>query len=441
MSASKMGRIVYITAGGAGMYCGSCMRDNAVVLGMRDRGEDALLVPLYTPIRTDAEDGSIDEIFFGGINVWLQQKAPFLRWVPAALDHWLDSPKLLAKVATGKVEVDARKLGAMTLSMARGEHGRQRKEVRRLVRWLQREGRPDVLVLTNLLVGGSIPAIRRAFPQVPIVVTLQGDDVFLDALTEPWREKVLTELRKLAQQVDGFVAFNTPYQKRMGEMLAIPESKFYRTQLGVEEAHFSGVAEQRREDGRRPADPVLGYFARICPEKGFDLLVDAFVVLAQRPGMERLRLRVGGWLTPTDEAFFAEQLKRLEAAGLGERFDHVGSPDMASKRDFFAGIDVFCVPARFVEPKGIYAMEALACGVPIVGPDDGAFPELIEASGGGRLFPTGNMEVLVETLAELISDREEATRLGETGLAWIGREAGHTAMVESTLTVLKELTR
>ena len=153
--------IVYLTAGAAGMYCGSCMRDNALAAELTRRDIDVTLLPLYTPIRTDEEDVSTEQIFFGGINVYLQQKIPLFRHLPRFLDRWLDHPWIIRRLASRSVKVDASELGELTLSMVRGESGFQRKEVGKLVDWLKDYARPDLVVLTNLLIGGCVDAIKR----------------------------------------------------------------------------------------------------------------------------------------------------------------------------------------------------------------------------------------------------------------------------------------
>lgn len=418
------------------MYCGSCMRDNAVAAGLRRLGLDVALVPLYTPIRTDEEDVSIDQVFFGGINVYLQQKFPLFRWLPGFLDRWLDRPGLIRRATARAVNVNARELGALTLSMVRGEHGHQRKEVRRLVNWLRDEMKPDLICLTNLLIGGSIPAIRRELPGVPILVTLQGDDVFLDELTEPWRGKVMEEMKRLAASVDGFIVFNDFYRKRMAGLLEIPEEKFHRTALGVEEDQFAGIAEDRGNRPRGAGEPQrIGYFARLCPEKGFDVLVDAFLDIAGRPGLGEVELHCGGWLSEKDRSFYDAQVARIDAAGLRSRFHPAGSPDIEGKLAFFRELDVFSVPARFVEPKGIYVLEAMACGIPVVAPDHGAFPEMIAASGGGRLVPRGSVPALADALADLLADGESRRRLGEAGRRWVIDSCGREAMARTTAEV------
>src|SRR5947209_3003732 len=141
-------RITYITAGATGMYCGSCMRDNTLVAALARRGHDALLVPCYMPIRTDEEDVSVKRVFFGGLNVYLQQKWGLFRHTPWLLDRLLDAPSLLRWAGRLAGKTQAEDLGGLTVSMLRGEHGKQRKEVAKIAQWLAAEVRPQVVNLT-----------------------------------------------------------------------------------------------------------------------------------------------------------------------------------------------------------------------------------------------------------------------------------------------------
>src|SRR5437763_7308767 len=129
-------KIAYITAGAAGMYCGSCMHDNTLVAALCNLGHDALLVPTYTPIRTDEEDVSQKRIFFGGINVYLEQKLALFRHTPWFIDRLFNFPALLRWVSRFAFGTRAEDLGELTVSMLQGEHGRQSKEVDKLVTWL-----------------------------------------------------------------------------------------------------------------------------------------------------------------------------------------------------------------------------------------------------------------------------------------------------------------
>lgn len=411
------------------MYCGSCIRDNALVSGLEEMGWDVLLLPLYTPIRVDEEDHSMDQVFFGGINVYLQQKIPFFRYLPAFLDRWLDNPKLIRRVASRAMSVSAADLGEMTLSMVKGENGFQRKEVARLVHWLKEMVKPDLICLTNLLVGGCIPALKREL-NVPVLVTIQGDDVFLDELQSPWKEKVLVEMQSLAQMADGFLTFSAFYRDLMARKLNVEPEKFHLTPLGVHVEEFDPAA---RHNLNREDEHVIGYFARLSPEKGFDLLIDAFVELAS--ALPQARLKVAGWLAEKDQEFYAAQILKIHEAGLADRFEHVEAPDVAAKLKFFSEVDLFSVPTRFAEPKGLYVLEAMACGLPVVAPNHGPFPELIAASGGGTLFEAGEVKGLAAELIEMMKDPARRKSAGRAGRKWVEREGSRAKMAGETAKV------
>ena len=426
VSPKENSRIVYITAGAGGMYCGSCIRDNLLTGGLEDLGWDVTLLPLYTPIRVDEADHSVDQIFFGGINVYLQQKIPLFRHLPSFLDRWLDNPKLIRRVASRAVSVSAKELGSMTLSMVKGEHGYQKKEVARLVHWLKELAKPDLICLTNLLVGGSIPALKRELG-VPIFVTLQGDDVFLDELEEPWREQVLAEMKKLASEADGFITFSEFYRDHMCGVLDIPKEKFRIVPLGVDVEEFNTVHAAQKD---RKGNSRIGYFARLSPEKGFDIAVDSFLELAKRNN--DAELHVAGWLSEKDRKFYEEQIQKIEEAGLSGRFQHVEAPDLAGKLKFLSEIDIFSVPARFIEPKGIYVLEAMACGLPVGAPDRGAFPEMINASGAGALSRHGDPVDLADKLHDMIENPDRCREMGAAGRKWVEESNNQRLMAEAT---------
>src|SRR5262249_15570381 len=214
-------RIAYITAGAAGMFCGSCMHDNTLVSALVAAGHDALLVPTYTPIRTDEPDVSQKRVFFGGINVYLQQKLALFRHTPWAIDRLLDSRRLLRLVSRFAVKTQAEDLGELAISMLKGEHGHQRKEVSKLVRWLTTEVKPELINLTNVLLSGMVHELKQ-HARVPVLCTLQGDDIFLEALPEPYRAQALALVRGHCREVDGFIAASAYYAGFMADYLDLP---------------------------------------------------------------------------------------------------------------------------------------------------------------------------------------------------------------------------
>lgn len=424
-------KIAYVTAGAGGMFCGSCMHDNTLVRALCQLGEDAVLIPTYTPIRTDEHNESIDQVFFGGINVYLQQQLGLFRWLPRWLDRVLDRPGLIRWAVGRGVQVDAKQLGALAVSMLRGMQGRQRKEVRRLATWLATDLRPDCLVMSNMLIAGCVPEIKRRLA-IPVYVTLQGDDIFLGELVEPHRTQAIEQLRRLTPDIDGFLVNSRYYAEHMGRMLELPADRVHSIPLGLDTHDFEHW-RPRTEDV-----PTIGYLARLAPEKGLHNLIDAYLLLRERSPERRVRLRVAGWLGPQHRAYAEQQFERVRAAGWGDDLEHVGEVDRAGKLRFLGEIDILSVPTTYQEPKGLFVLEALAAGVPVVQPEHGAFPELLGDLAGGLLVRPNDATHLAETLESLLGDAARRRSLGEQGRAAVLARHDSLAMARATLAVLRK---
>ena len=428
-------RVAYIAAGAAGMICGSCLRDNALVTALQKLGCDAVLIPTYTPLRLDEEDVSLNQVFFGGINVFLQQKSALFRRLPRSLDRALDHPALLKRMAAGNLQIEARLVGDLALSMLRGIDGFQAKEVARLVDFLGNSVRPDLVNLTNVLIAGVVPAMKSRLG-VPVVATLQGDDAFLDQLEEPYRKKVVDKIREMVPLIDGFIVFSRAYGEEMSRMLHIPAGRIFRVPLGLNTDGFPATA------GRSATSrgvKRIGYLARVCPEKGFDVLVESFIRLKSREEMESVELHAAGWLGEAHRPFFEQQVDRIREAGLEKSFQYHGVLDRGLKLEFLRSLEVFCVPAQSREAKGLYVLEALASGVPVVEPNHGTFPELLERTGGGVLFTPGDRGELAAALAGLVDNPERRSRLAEEGHRRVHRDLTAARMAERTLEVYRRV--
>jgi glycosyltransferase involved in cell wall biosynthesis len=437
VSPSDLPKITYLTAGAAGMYCGSCMNDNTVARGLISLGVDVQLVPMYTPIRTDEDDVSGQQVFFGGINVFLQQRIPLFRFVPRALDRILDWPRLLQWATSRGIKTDPKQLGALTVSMLRGTRGSQRKEVHRLCSFLADHGPPDVLVLTNALVAGCVPELKSKL-QCPVLVTLQGDDIFLDSLPEPYQSQAFAEIRRLADEIDGFLTHSRYYADYMADYLDLSARKFHQVLLGIDVRDFAGP--EWNPSATKPPRPLnIGYLARIAPEKGLHNLVDAFLQLKQMPAAENTRLTIAGWLGEHNRPYADQQLEKLRNAGVERSVELFTSIDRTQKLQILQQIDILSVPTAYREPKGIYVLEALAAGVPVVEPAHGAFPELLQATGGGRLVPPEDPQQLAMTLHQLIVNDQERFQLATTGRAAVHQQRNAAAMARSLLDVIDRL--
>ncbi len=404
---------VFLTAGAAGMYCGSCLHDNALARALRDRGADCVLQPVYTPIRADGPSVATDRVFFGGIHIYLLQQMPWLRWVPAPLRRSLDWPPLIRLATRRAGSTDAAKLGRLAVSMLKGSDGNQSEEVGRLVDWLADQMQPDAIVLSNLLIGGALPEIRRRLPQTKLLVILQGDDIFLDHLPDDDREQCVSLCRQLVKTIDHVIVNSRFYADKMGTMFAIPPEKMVITPLSIDTKPFQSHAPP--PVGEEDDHFRLGYLARIAPEKGFHRLVDAFVQLAGKPDHQNLSLHAAGWLGEANRPYLDQQLKKIESARLSDRFIYHGSPDLDHKVEFLRSLDLLSVPTDYQDPKGLFVLEALAAGVPVIQPDHGAFGELIEATGGGVVVPPGDVRALAEEIERLKADSNRRRRLADTG--------------------------
>ncbi len=401
-------QISYLTAGAAGMFCGSCLHDNALAKSLMRLGHDVILLPTYTPILTDETSVSSDRLFFGGLNVYLQQVSPIFRWIPKWMDQFLSSPRLVNWIASRAMGTSAKQLGALTVSMLQGSDGRQRKEVSRLCDWLVTQ-HPDVAIFSNLLIAGCIREVKARIG-CPVVVMLQGDDIFYEGLIEPYRSEALKLLKQLARDVDLFIVHSEFYGLRMQQLLEFPRERWQVNPLSIEPTDFLNRQPPQANNGR---PPTVGYLARLAPEKGLHQLVDAFIELRGR--LPQARLAIAGWLGKQHESYWQEQQQKLANAGLGEAYTYHGSVDRNGKLSFLDGIDVLCVPTTYQEPKGLFVLESLAAGVPVVQPAHGAFPELITRLGGGHLYTAGNQPALVERLQAVLSDLPAAKQLGQTG--------------------------
>ena len=404
-------KIVFLTAGAAGMFCGSCMHDNAIAKELIASGNECLLQPIYTPIRTDGLSIAADRIFFGGIHVYAMQKFPWMKALPTPLRRLIDSPWLLRIVTRKASATDPNLLGDLTVSMLQGTHGRQASEVERLTDWIAREIQPDAIVLSNLLIGGFLPAIRSALPNAKIAVMLQGDDIFLEHLPQPQQTQAIKLCRSLVRHVDHFISNSQFYSNKMGELLAIDRIKRHEIPLSIDTSPFAntdtaGLQHTNRFD--------LGYMARITPDKGLHQLVDAFVSTSDQCDTH---LHVAGWLGDSYRGYFDDQKAKIEKHGLNDRFTHHGSPSLEEKIAFLSKLDLLCVPTEYEEPKGLFVLEALAAGTPVLQPDHGAFGELIESTGGGKTFTPGDHEQLSEVLRELTLAPNQLRKFAETGRA------------------------
>jgi glycosyltransferase involved in cell wall biosynthesis len=405
-------KLLVLTAGAADMYCGSCLRDNALAAALMARGHDVVLMPIYTPTTTDEANVSQSRVFFGGISVYLEQNVPLFRHTPAVFDRIWDSTAVLKMASKRQIRIDPTFLGEMTVSMLKGADGHQRKEVDKLVRYLKNESKFDLVSLPFALLIGLAKPLKEALG-CPIVCTLQGEDLFLDQLHEPWKAQARALIRQAVPHVDHFIAVSDYYATFMAQYIGIPPERISVVPIGI------NTDGHNKAELRTTPPYTVGFFARIAPEKGLHVLCDAYHRLRHRPGVPDTRLVAGGYLLEEHREYLTGCQRRMRDWGLDGHFTYAGAPDREGKIALLRSFDVFSVPTTYADPKGLFLIEAMANGLPVVQPRHGAFPEIIGRTGGGLLVPSEDPESLADALQSLLEDRQRAAALGAAGAAGV----------------------
>jgi glycosyltransferase involved in cell wall biosynthesis len=428
-------KILSITAGAAGMYCGSCSRDNAQAVELLARGHRVTLLPLYTPTNPDETNVSEKRVLFGGISIYLQQYASIFRRTPRFLDRVWDSPWIINAFASRSLSTDPKLLGDLTISMLEGDKGILRKEFDKLLEWIADESSPDIVNLPNSLLIGLAAPLRKALKR-PICCTLQGEDLFLDGLIEPYRSRALELIRRQVSDVDIFLSVSDGYVARMAGMLRIPPLRITVVPLGI---NLDGYA-MRPAPSRDAGTPFrVGYFARVAPEKGLHLLAEAYRLLRQKADGFPMRLEAAGYMAPAQAGYLEQITRTLEKAGLGHEFTYHGTVDRAGKLTYLQTLDVLSVPATYDEPKGVFLLEAMGEGVPVVQPRRGAFTEIVEKTGGGVLVTPDDPSALADALHALWKDPARAERLGRSGFDGVREHYSIQGSTDRLLAVYESL--
>jgi len=318
--------------------------------------------------------------------------------------------------------------------MLRGEDGNQARELTQLIDWLQTQHHPEVICLSNALLLGMARRLRSDL-NAAVICSLQGEDAFLDSLPPPFREQCWATLKERAAEVDLFIAPSRYFGDLMGKRLDLPPERVQVVYNGIS---LQGYGEGGKSAAINTKELTLGYFARMCREKGLDTLVDAYIALRQRDRVKNVRLRIGGGCGPADVPFVDGLREKLKSAGYLGEVDFCPNVDHAAKVEFLRSLSLLSVPARFGEAFGLYLIEAMAAGVPVVQPRTAAFPELIEATGGGVLCEHENPVSLAAAVENLFLNPAHLLALGQSGYKAVQEKFTADAMAAKTFRVFTD---
>ncbi len=400
-------RIIHIIPGSGGsFYCGNCLRDSKYVVALRKMGHEVVKVPMYLPLFSHDDLQEIP-VFYGAISIYLKQLYPIFEKAPAWFDNLLNSKPMLKFAAGMAGSTSAKGLSEMTISMLKGEHGRQHEELDRMIDWIKEHYPADIVHLSNALLSGLAPRIKERLG-VKVYCSLQDEDVWIDVMKPEFRQEAWDLMHENAKSIDRFIGVSQYFSELMKERISLTDEQIKTIYLGIDPTDYEyiPISEKPRN---------IGFISRMCAENGLDILVEAFISLKDRPGFQDVKLILTGGSTGEDKHYIGKLKKRISDCGLNDEVEFQANFEEEGRKEFFRKVSVLSVPVRIGEAFGLYLLESMASGVPVVQPALGAFPEIIRKSGGGETYEPNQPEILADSLAKLLPDTVRLSELSKAG--------------------------
>lgn len=402
-----MNIIQIIPGSGGSFYCGNCLRDSKYVDALRNLGHQVIKIPMYLPLFSDEHDIADIPIFYGAISTYLKQVYPVFRKAPGWVDILLNSKPMMKMAASMAGSTRAKGLEDMTISMLLGEQGEQKEELDKMVDWIVEHCKPDVIHISNALLLGLARRLKEK-TGVPVVCSLQDEDVWVDAMQPQFQKRIWDLMHERAEDVDALVAVSNYFADTMKERMNIKGEKVHTFYLGVDADDYPFIPVTNKPRN-------VGYISRMCHKDGFDIVVDAFIDLKKKDSYNDVKLIATGGLTGDDKKFLKDQKQKIKDAGLTNDFEIIEEFEGDARHEFFKKVSMVSVPVRVGEAFGMYLLESMASGVPVVQPSLGAFPEIVEISGGGVNYTPNSPEKLSETWGELLNNPKKLEKLSLDG--------------------------
>jgi glycosyltransferase involved in cell wall biosynthesis len=407
-------RIIHIIPGSGGsFYCGNCLRDSKFVVALRKMGHEVIKVPMYLPLFAHELDRNDSPVFYGAISIYLKQLYPIFEKAPKWFDHFLNSKPMLKMAAGMAGSTRAKGLSEMTISMLKGEHGHQHEELDRMIDWIKHHYPADIIHLSNALLSGLAPRLKEKLG-VTVLCSLQDEDVWIDVMKPEFRQEAWDLMHENARSIDRFISVSHFFSAFMKERIRVQDYKIKTIHLGIDPSDYEYIPISQKPRN-------IGFISRMCYENGLDILVDAFVLLKKKQGFEDVKLILTGGSTGDDKGYLSKIRKSIDQSGLRNQVEFQEDFESEGRKTFFSKVSVVSVPVRIGEAFGLYLLESMASGVPVVQPALGAFPEIIQKSGGGVVYEPNRPESLAESLAGLLSDPKQLAVISEAGYEGVQR--------------------
>ncbi|MBT3208698.1 MAG: glycosyltransferase family 4 protein [Bacteroidetes bacterium] len=403
-------KITYIVPGfGGKFYCGNCLRDSSVVKALNKNGHDAFTLPLYLPHSfEDFFKQNEVPVFFGAVNIYLKQNVKFLRGMPNWMYRFFNSPAILKFAAKKSGSTRAAGLEDMTISMLNGSEGFQSDELEELIDFLKHKEKPDIVHLSNALLMGLAARIKEEL-KIPVVCSLQDEDVWINAMRKNYIGKLWNLMTEKAKDIDMFFSASKYFAEKMQSFMKISDSKIKVVPLGVDSNNYT-VFEPKTNP------PTIGFLSRMNKSNGFEILIDAFIKLKQTSNFSDAKLKITGGKTADDDGFIKKQIRKLEKHKIENDIEFIEYTETKHLDIFFNTLSILSVPVIDGEAFGLYQLEALASGIPIVQPNLGAFKEIVEETKAGAVYSPNNSLALCKKWIEILSDENQLKTMSENGV-------------------------
>jgi len=426
-------KVVNIVPGfGGTFYCGNCLRDSAYVKSIKASGHEAITLPLYLPLTSKDYTPENDiPVFYGAVNIYLKQNFRILRGMPKWLHNFFNSPSILRYAAKKSGSTRATGLEEMTISMLQGADGFQKEELDELIYFLKHHEKPDVVHLSNALLLGLAKKIREEL-QIPVVCSLQDEDVWVDVMDEPYRSQVWKLMGEKALDIDALIAVSEFFADQMRKKMSIPEDKLHVVHIGVDPSKYTVKSPNLDV-------PTIGFLSRSNEENGFEILIDAFIKLKENPTFRNAKLKVTGGKTDDDNKFISKQIKKLRSKGFQNDIQFIEDFSTEGLSEFFEGLTLLSVPVLEGEAFGLYQLESLASGILIVQPALGAFPEVVETTGGGVVYQPNTSAALAQKLAEVLSSPDQIKQMSVNGRKSVEDKFNTSILIQKMIEVYESV--
>ncbi len=427
-------KIIHIIPGSGGsFYCGNCLRDSKYFDALLKMGINVVKVPMYLPLFEMEDDQDDVPVFYGAISIYLKQMFPIFEKAPPWFDRLLNSRPMLRLASSMAGSTRAKGLEEMTISMLEGEKGKQHEELEHMTDWMRDHFKPDVVHLSNALLLGLAKRLKEKL-NVPVVCTLQDEDIWVDVMTDQSRDTVWNLMEENAAYIDRFISVSRYFADVIQNKIKLPEDKITSIHIGIDPADY-----QFRNSGDKSR--TIGFISRMCHENGMDILVDAFIIIKKQPGYDDVKLILTGGHTGDDKAFLKQIKRKLERNGLLSSVDYHKGFEGESRQHFFEKTSMISVPVRNGEAFGIYIAESMASGIPVVQPALGAFPEVIGQTGGGIIYKENTPEALASSLKKLLDDVPGLRKLSDDARKGAENHLDINQLAKGLIDVYQEISR